>query len=407
MPNAGGADDVATAVADAALTWFQTTVPAKKHANNEHTVFSAIVLHQNEQFHVLSAGTGTKCVGRSGLCKDGYVLADSHAEAICRRSFLRYLYHDLQTPIESSVLFEAADDGRRQIKPTCHLYMYISEAPCGDAALYDLNDEALEEIHEAKLKRRKLDEQVTTVPCRTTGAKEAETTTHSNTLGLARVKSGRSDILESNRTVSMSCSDKLCKWLACGLQGRLLSQWFDPIILSGIVVSQDTQATPESLRHALRRCFDRAGVDTCAVWTTAKQFPLVRSHARTSASGLSLNWAALGTTDTDVEYTLGARGVKMGAKKKLDGAAKLKMRSRLSRRVLMEAALAHQPTPSPADDDDDAASAIVPPNCLSYGQLKAVQTSYAALQAAFLYRPAFREWKGTPPGYDEFRVKSS
>ncbi|KAH9189755.1 hypothetical protein AeNC1_008263 [Aphanomyces euteiches] len=249
---------VPDAVAAAALTWFAQRVAGKKHAPNEYTVLSVLVVEQDGEWTVVSGGTGTKCVGLSGLCREGYILADSHAETMCRRAFLRYLYRELDAPTADVPPIFDIVDGKRRLKSTCRMYMYISEAPCGDAALYDLHQDALDEIHESKLKRRKLDQEtVITVPCRTTGAKEAETIEHSNALGLARVKSGRSDILPENRTVSMSCSDKICKWLACGLQGNLLSQWFEPIILSGIVVSQDSKADYGSFHRTIQLYLQR------------------------------------------------------------------------------------------------------------------------------------------------------
>ncbi|ETV95733.1 hypothetical protein, variant [Aphanomyces invadans] len=324
-------------VAAAALAWFNKMIPAKKHAANEHTVFSAIVVHESwdsdavggsEQFRVVSAGTGTKCVGVSGLCREGFVVADSHAETICRRSFLRYLYHelkhapsdsifDLPPPSSSSPRDDATPSHRRRhLKPSCQLYMYVSEAPCGDAALYDLTAASLEVIHEAKVKKQKVDHRcdsgdvVATVPCRTTGAKEAHSTAHSNVVGVARVKSGRSDILQANRTMSMSCSDKLCQWMVCGLQGALLSRWFDPIVLHGVVVSQPEDADPASFHDALRRCVSRGR--NCATFPTSSHpFRLSKSPTRPSPSGLSLNWAAGCPDDSAVEYTIGARGVKM------------------------------------------------------------------------------------------------
>ncbi|RQM23176.1 hypothetical protein B5M09_009048 [Aphanomyces astaci] len=364
-------------VAAAALAWFRKTIPDKKHALNEHTIFSAIVLHEtqigddadatHERFQVLSAGTGTKCVGVSGLCRDGFVVADSHAEAVCRRSFLRYLYQDQKhmppdsifefAPVDSTTLVGPLQR-RRRLKPSCQLYMYISEAPCGDGALYDLTDTTLEVIHESKLKKQKLDhpnDEVVTVPRRTTGAKQADSTAHSNAIGVARVKSGRSDILPANRTLSMSCSDKLCRWRVEG--------------------------------------------PGCATFITTKHpFPLSRSATRTSASGLSLNWTfgLSSVDDASVEYTIGARGVKMGAKKVLnDVNSKQKMSSRLSRRRLGRLAIAL------VESEEGDLSPIA-----TYDALKAAATSaeYLANKRAFRSLRAFQTWRGNPVEFSRFAL---
>lgn len=52
--------------------------------------------------------------------------------------------------------------------------------------------------------------------------------------GVMRTKPGRGD-----PTISMSCSDKIAKWLVLGIQGSLLSNLFEkPIYLSAIVIGK-------------------------------------------------------------------------------------------------------------------------------------------------------------------------
>ncbi len=55
-----------------------------------------------------------------------------------------------------------------------------------------------------------------------------------HTPGALRTKPGRGD-----PTISMSCSDKIAKWLVLGLQGSLLANFFtEPIYLDGIIIAR-------------------------------------------------------------------------------------------------------------------------------------------------------------------------
>ena len=44
---------------------------------------------------VVSIGTGTSCLGKSQLSKDGSILHDCHAEIIAKKAFQRYLFKNI------------------------------------------------------------------------------------------------------------------------------------------------------------------------------------------------------------------------------------------------------------------------------------------------------------------------
>lgn len=45
---------------------------------------------------VVSMATGTKCLDWDGVCHDDSALRDCHAEVVCRRALLRFLYAQLE-----------------------------------------------------------------------------------------------------------------------------------------------------------------------------------------------------------------------------------------------------------------------------------------------------------------------
>jgi len=50
-------------------------------------------------------------------------------------------------------------------------------------------------------------------------------------------------IHRGNRLRVMSCSDKICLWNAVGLQGALLSQFYQPVYLQTITLGEETPPT--------------------------------------------------------------------------------------------------------------------------------------------------------------------
>ncbi|XP_058798611.1 tRNA-specific adenosine deaminase 1 isoform X2 [Phymastichus coffea] len=267
--------DLADRIAKLCLDKYASIKNTGKPNEKEWTVLSGIVLenHLNELF-IISLCTGTKCLGsvelRSTKYEDrGSRLSDSHAEILARRALLRYLYYQIELLLRSNssdvFYFE-----KEQIKlKEVSFHFFSSQTPCGDCSIIPKFQENPVDfsILPKKMKKHEQNDfkpifgfQITDIY--RTGAKCIETDTkqdlHGNgvnyhTVGPLRTKPGRGD-----RTLSLSCSDKIAKWNIMGVQGALLSLMIPVIHLKTIVIGGQC---PYSLESMQRGIFKRFGVD--------------------------------------------------------------------------------------------------------------------------------------------------
>ena len=155
------------------------------------------------------------------------MLNDSHAEVIARRALNRWLMAELAAAMDDAArddLFEKIPDCKADCSCVCpkwklraglFLHMYISQAPCGDASILLAEGQGGGEGGPSEA-----------VAVATTGAKvvggagapppgQGDVEKGAPQLAALRRKPGKGDA-----TLSMSCSDKICKWALLGVQVR-------------------------------------------------------------------------------------------------------------------------------------------------------------------------------------------
>lgn len=258
-------------IAKLCLDKFNSLPKAGKPKENEWTILSCIILEDSEKFEVVALGTGTKCIGHDKMSKDGDILNDSHAEIICRRAFLRFVYESMLSQDSDTFLFDT-ETQIFTVKPSIKFHFFTTHVPCGDAAIFpkpeleDFGNVVNNCFEQNSLKRTSsCDEAVGTKRIRLeddkcdifrTGAKclEADVKQDLKLQGaeyhvteVVRTKPGR-----GTPTLSVSCSDKIAKWCHLGLQGALLSILLNkPIYFSSFTIAGGTPFNEKALRRAL------------------------------------------------------------------------------------------------------------------------------------------------------------
>ncbi|BES99094.1 adenosine deaminase [Nesidiocoris tenuis] len=195
---------------------------------------------------IISLSTGTKCVSGEHISVKGAVLNDSHAEVVCRRGLVRFFYDQLLLHTNPATVGESifVRDGSGKgfvLKPDVRFHLYISTSPCGDARIFSPHDV-----------EGGTDEAVDRHPNRQSRG-QLRTKIESGE-GTIPVKSAESiqtwdGVMQGERLLTMSCSDKVIKWNVVGLQGSLLSHFIEPVYLHSIVVG--SLFHPSHLRRAL------------------------------------------------------------------------------------------------------------------------------------------------------------
>ncbi|NXI35618.1 ADAT1 deaminase, partial [Galbula dea] len=142
-------------IAELCYQHYRTRLPkqGKPDPNREWTSLAAIVkvesATQKEDLalaprnlkvtkEVVAMGTGTKCIGQNKMRKTGDILNDSHAEIVAKRSFQRYLLHQMWLAAshqQCSIFVPGTEPGKWKLKPNTIFVFFSSHTPCGDASI--------------------------------------------------------------------------------------------------------------------------------------------------------------------------------------------------------------------------------------------------------------------------------
>lgn len=217
------------------------------------TVYAAIATYNVEtlSYNLIALGSGIKCL--PDVITDEHpesLVHDSHAEIVCRRSFLIFVYEQLiklykGNDTENSYFYFDHELHKYIWKSENKLIFYSSQSPCkrkifvciltvlgGDASIFKtilLNNYCA--------KRSRISNNNNLAAGRET-----------DTIGILRTKPGRAD---SPFASSMSCSDKIASWNILGIQGALLTHFIMPIYLDFILLGDDFDR--KSLDRALKQ----------------------------------------------------------------------------------------------------------------------------------------------------------
>lgn len=395
--------DLAHRISDISLTKFNSLPKKGKPLDTEWTVLSTISQYntQSDSLHIVSLGTGTKCLTKNDLNKHpGTKIHDSHAEIIARRAFLSYIFEQIRLFVKckTDTIFEKdfSQDGKLKIRKEIQFHFFTTHLPCGDASISQHAEAGPPEAKKSRLEERIFEDGFENYY---TGARLISPQHQDSMAQISgiRTKPGR-----GVRTLSVSCSDKLFKWNLIGIQGALLSTLIaDPIYLKSFtLIGYTVESATLSLRRALVERYESKvnilrspfKLNSVAIHVLPeKTFRFARSDELRPCPS-SIVWSCPNAHEVSVE------GKKLGATKKQKGS---KGRLLISKIEIFRTYLIL------VGDVTTFQSALFPKEknllCLSYDKVKSCAKLYNE-QWSNLIRDCIKYWTIKPENINKFTV---
>jgi len=182
----------------------------------------SLYFEEADELHVVALGVGTKFMPRDVAKSDGHRrqrVRDSHAEVLARRALLRFFYREIGSMASAekeSAFLQRVQGPRFRMRPGITLHLYVSTAPCGWASATSSSPgHPLPQCFLAK---------------GSSGGQSAP----AGCVCLDSVTDAEGVV-----GVSLSCSDKIARWQAFGLEGALLSHVLEgPLRLASVTVGR-------------------------------------------------------------------------------------------------------------------------------------------------------------------------
>lgn len=294
-------------IANSCTTLYEDLPKTGKPVKNEWTVLSCVVKFDNNSndIEVVSLGTGSKCIGASKMSSAGIILNDSHAEVVARRAFMLYLYENVDKALNNEPSIFQYGDSKFKLCENVEFIFYSSQLPCGDACIIPksggednygdiIGGKRVAEVDICDVESKKIKHDI-----HRTGAKCLPNLEQDlklpgvdyHLLSQVRTKPGRGD-----RTLSVSCSDKIARWIYLGVQGALLDLLCEPIYVKHYIFGSNVPYSQESLTRALvsRGCEQNVKLKIKPLfYQSSHTFQHIRTENNVRPAATSIVWVKL------------------------------------------------------------------------------------------------------------------